>query len=137
MIRALGKADIDSVADSLPGDGLYAIERVEEWADANAEWIIADSLSFSAHEAVRVPETLAWAHNIMIQTLEMTWGVWQAAQKLPWEWANDQRKIAFMRHNLTNYPLLLKDLAAMPGCREGYLILRLRVDETSRGLLRD
>src|SRR5690242_3843738 len=72
MIRALGKPDIDSCADSLPGDGLYAVERVEEWADTNAEWIVSESvITAIGPESTRVPETLEWAHTVRIEMLEM------------------------------------------------------------------
>jgi hypothetical protein len=138
MVLALGKPDVDSVADAMPGDGLYSIERVEEWVDANAEWIIQQTLATAIlPEPLRVPQTLDWAHTVTIEMREMTWGTWLAAQKLPWDHSSDQRKIAFIRHNLTNYPSLLKELVRKSGCREGYYVLRFRVDEMGRKFLRE
>lgn len=132
-----------------PLSKLYSIERVEEWCDAHREELDrAHQARAKRQESVKkANETkynaiIEWAKTVEI-TLDPP-----ASYEAAWDavtehyafraWDNDRYRddavtyggvLAYMRHELTNYDHLLRQISGKVGTHEAYAIIRERVDD--------
>lgn len=134
MARALGEPDIKPCSDMSRGDGLYSIERVETWLDANQS---KHPLPTNQHAEAAASTTLEWAHRVAIEATPITWDVWWKAQQRLWGQLSEQAKIDFIRHHMTNYHTLIRQLADKPAPHVAYVTLRARADALIRGWLQE
>jgi hypothetical protein len=138
MVLALGEPDIQPCNDMSIGDGLYSIERIETWLDAHGG-VSAPQSALTDHfdKPSEWSVTMEWAHMVPIQSIPVTWDVWSKAQQSSWSQLTDQGKTAFIRHHMTNYPTLVKQLADKPAPHEAYRVLRSRADAIIAGWLEE
>lgn len=135
MVRAIGGPDIQPCSDMSTSDGLYSIERIETWLDAHGG-VNVPPAAMPAH----TPEwsaTLEWARTVSIESIPVTWDVWWKAQQSAWDQLTEQGKTTFIRHHMTNYPALVKQLADQPAPHEAYRVLRTRADALISGWLKE
>jgi hypothetical protein len=123
-----------------PCSMLYSIERVERWIEEHQDEIDdartkRAKRSITAQQASdrRRDETIAWAKNVPIITDGIPKNIRRIAEEYYRDCDYDIREVnnngvlAYIRHNLTNYEMLLSQLWGRIGCAEGYIIIKKRV----------
>ena len=133
MVDALGPPDVAPSHDTAFGAAQYSLARVEEWIDANIDKVSQVWATYQVAEDCtdRHQEMMSWVDSAPIESLSASWEVWLDA-RASWSQLTFDRKISFIRHNLTNYYMLVKQLDERSACCDAYKALRKRVDSTIR-----
>lgn len=142
-----------------PPASLYQIKRVEDFIDTHREaWLKLQELRVKRQKVghaiadKKYQQTIEWAEMIPIETFRE----WLPKNEKKLERAildqhtdfliirnrdnqpftmTDNAKIAYLRHNHTNYEALLSELVGRVGTADAYIIIRSRCDELATQIL--
>ena len=140
LIRSLGEPDKrvpNPHYRSASPASLYAIERVEQFAEQHADKIaLARQRSTKAKRVADVKRTWLqqWAEAVSIEIDVLPINIWDRAEqhyaeREDFAGVGLNGVIAYARHRFTNYESLLRHLEGRAGCAEAYTVIKARVNE--------